>query len=136
MNKEYTRNQTIAFATLLTGVMWTLVTYSAGLMVGIDEPWYIVIATPIAFTLAILYLIAPLKPNLKWVYIVGIILCVDGIITVNTYSYMPFRPTPAPPWFMFEQPLFHSTFGLFLLICIICAYYSYKSYIDLKKQSL
>lgn len=66
--------------------------------------------------------------QVRWAYPIGIITLVIAMIGLLT----PLGLT-GTPWYTFAEPLFNFSFVIFYLVGIAGIYFSYKSFLELKK---
>ena len=124
MATTYTEHQTGAIATLLAAALWGLTTVGVNIMAGIvtgsSNMSYAVIVI-------IVWILVPLYVKLvRPAFIVGIILSIIGMIGVAASP-------AATPWYAFVNPVYNFSFIVWYLIMLAGIYFSYKSYMELKK---
>jgi len=121
--KTYTYNQTIAIATALAVLIWSISSLGVTNIIGGQT----VIATTIFSILTIIgWIIIPLYFKLvRPAFLVGTILCIAALIGIIA---MPGEPS----WHMFTAPLYSFSFVVICLALLACIYFSYESYKELK----
>jgi len=121
---NYSANQTWAIACLLASALWGLTATGVNMMtanISSSANMSYVILVTIAWILVPLYakLVRP-------AFIVGVILNIIAMIGVAASP-------AATPWYAFTNPVYNFSFIAWYLIMLAGAYFSYKSYQELKK---
>ena len=122
MATNYTCNQTGAIAANVGSGMWGLAALGTGIMTGATPA---TAATMFGIIILIGWILLPLIIKLvRPAFIIGILNWIVALVGLSTSG---------SPWYTFTAPLFHLSYLVMYLASIAGIYFSYKSYMELKK---
>ena len=128
----YTDSQSVAIATLLAIIMWGTTTQGLESEFGIAQPTLLLLLVT-AWIMLLLY-----TKRIRPAFVMGIIVLVILVVGISAthglreqVGVFP-RLADIPPFFDLTVAQYYSLFSIFYLTSVVCIYFSYRSYRELR----